>query len=331
LDAVTDDTLFSYSDAGAEPVTAAVRKLGQIGTVSGSLVLDHVLAGPLPEAVARSLVEHRVVRRVVSEMLATAELDETLAALLEEKRTEDLVRRAVSSPAVERLILEGAESGLATELTERMVRSPQFRRLLEGVLSSPEIRSALTQQTTSLVAELVGSLRHKAVQLDDRVASRTQRPESTADGESIQYAGITTRGIALCVDAALTQVVFLIGGALTGLIASLFGSLRPEWLVAALAGGAWLLLVGMYFVVFWSVLGQTPGMRLMRLRVQTAGGRPPGVGRSLLRLVGLVFAIVPLFGGIVPVLFDHRRRALHDFVAGTVVVYDEHLQVLATY
>jgi uncharacterized RDD family membrane protein YckC len=211
-----------------------------------------------------------------------------------------------------------------------MVRSPQFRRLLEGVLSSPEIRSALTQQTTSLVAELVGSLRHEAVQLDDRVASRTQRSESTADGESIQYAGIATRGIALCVDAALTQVVFLIGGALTGLIASLFGSLRPEWLVAALAGGAWLLLVGMYFVVFWSVLGQTPGMRLMRLRVQTAGGRPPGMGRSLLRLVGLVCAIVPLFGGIVPVLFDHRRRALHDFVAGTVVVYDENLQVPAS-
>ena len=40
-------------------------------------------------------------------------------------------------------------------------------------------------------------------------------------------------------------------------------------------------------------------------------------------MVGLVLAIVPLFAGFIPVLFTARRRGLPDFLAGTVVVYDD--------
>jgi uncharacterized RDD family membrane protein YckC len=50
---------------------------------------------------------------------------------------------------------------------------------------------------------------------------------------------------------------------------------------------------------------------------------PPSPGRSLLRLVGLVLAIVPLFAGFIPVPFTERRRGLPDFLAGTAVVYDD--------
>jgi hypothetical protein len=44
------------------------------------------------------------------------------------------------------------------------------------------------------------------------------------------------------------------------------------------------------------------------------------------RLVGLVLAIVPMFAGFVPVLFAERRRGLPDFLAGTVVLYDDHMR-----
>ena len=64
-------------------------------------------------------------------------------------------------------------------------------------------------------------------------------------------------------------------------------------------------------------------MRLLRVRVLGPDGNPPSLGRSLVRLVGLVLAIVPLFAGFVPVLFTARRRGLPDFLAGTVVVYDD--------
>jgi uncharacterized RDD family membrane protein YckC len=74
-------------------------------------------------------------------------------------------------------------------------------------------------------------------------------------------------------------------------------------------------------VLFWSTAGQTPGMRLMGLRVMTRRGEHPGVARSVVRLVGLGLAIVPLFLGFLPVLVDAQRRGLHDFLAGTVVLY----------
>ena len=59
----------------------------------------------------------------------------------------------------------------------------------------------------------------------------------------------------------------------------------------------------------------------MGVRVQARSGAPPSAFRSLLRLAGLILAIIPFFAGFLPALFDHRRRALPDFVAGTTVVY----------
>ena len=106
-------------------------------------------------------------------------------------------------------------------------------------------------------------------------------------------------------------------------MASLVGGLRPQWLVGILLMFGWILIAGGYFVLFWSSAGQTPGMRLFRLRVHNAEGAAPSVGRSIVRMVGLVLAIVPLFIGFVPVLFDKRRRGLPDFLAGTVVKYED--------
>ena len=69
---------------------------------------------------------------------------------------------------------------------------------------------------------------------------------------------------------------------------------------------------------FWSVTGQTPGTRLMHLRVVARDGAPPRPARALVRLVGLALAIVPLAAGFIPVLIDDRRA---DILAGTFVVY----------
>ena len=139
----------------------------------------------------------------------------------------------------------------------------------------------------------------------------------------VPYAGVATRAIALAADVLLITVIVVVGGALLGLIASLGGDLRPEWLVAILVGAAWALTVTAYFVLCWSITGQTPGMRAMRLRVVTADGTPPSFWRALVRLIGLLLAIVPLFAGFLPVLFDSKRRALPDYLAGTVVLYTD--------
>ncbi len=79
----------------------------------------------------------------------------------------------------------------------------------------------------------------------------------------------------------------------------------------------------LYFIGFWSFRGQTPGMIPFRLRVVRAadGSRPDWVV-SLLRYVGLIISIIPLFLGLIWAAFDSRKQGWHDKIAGTLVIRD---------
>lgn len=80
-----------------------------------------------------------------------------------------------------------------------------------------------------------------------------------------------------------------------------------------------------YFVIFetfWS--GQTPGKRIMRLRVVREDGRPVRFFevfvRNVLR-VAVDFQPIPSYAiGVVSIIFSARSKRVGDFVAGTVVV-----------
>lgn len=262
-------------------------------------LIDRAFATTLPEDIARSAVKHRLVERVVTELVASGAVDRA-------------VRDALASPQ-------------STKLTDAVVHSEPMRRAIKEVVESPEMRAALTRQTTGLAEEVVGGVRARAVQLDDRLERAVGR--RAPDGPT-PFAGAATRAVALGIDAAVILLIFVSLSALVALISSLVGTLRPAWLVAGLLGAGWTLLAGGYLVLFWSGAGQTPGMRLLRLRLLGRGGRPPSFARALLRVVGTVVAIVPLFAGYLPMLFDRRRRGLPDLLAGTVVVY-EHAQTLS--
>ncbi len=256
-------------------------------------VIDRALAGSLPEDIARSIVRHRVLERIAAELAASGEL--------------------------ERLVTGALRSPQTLELTDKVLASDEMQSAIHHVASSPELRDAVARQTTGLAEDVVGGLRASAVRLDDRAERVLHRPPRR---EPSRYGGIATRAIALATDGLLTIVLYTSVVGIASLVASLVGGLRPEWLVGVLLGSGWLLVVGVYFVLFWSTAGQTPGMRLLHLRVRGPTGDTPSIGRSLVRLVGLVLAIVPFFAGFLPVLFTDRRRGLPDFLAGTVVVYD---------
>ena len=259
-------------------------------------IVDNALAGPLPEEFARSLIRHRVLDRIVAELAESGELD--------------------------RMVTEALASRRTLELTDKVVASEEMQRIVGQVASSPELREAIARQTAGLAEEVVGGIRASAARLDDR-AERIVRRRPRA--ERPIYAGVATRAVALAIDALVTIVFFTAGVGVAALVSSLVGTLRPEWLAGLLVASGWVLVAGTYFVLFWSGAGQTPGMRLLRLRLRVRGpdGGSPSIGRSLARLVGLVLAIVPLFAGFLPVLFTERRRGLPDFLAGTVVVYDD--------
>jgi uncharacterized RDD family membrane protein YckC len=253
--------------------------------------LDHVLAGPLPESIGRSLAQHQVVERVARESL---------------------------------------DEGQTARIVESVVASPEFEAALRRVLSSPAVRDALTHQTTSYGDEILAHLRQRAYRADARAERRPRawanRPPRDLDAP---YAGIASRAIAFAVDLLIVTTIFVTGSALAGLASGLVGGFRPQWLAVGIAGASALLLQIAYFAGFWAVAGQTPGMRLVRLRVRGPTGDHPGFGRALVRLGATWLALVPFCLGLVPVLVDDRRRALQDFIAGTIVAEDDLLPISA--
>ena len=135
------------------------------------------------------------------------------------------------------------------------------------------------------------------------------------------YEGLVTRSIAFAVDAAVINLVAIAVGAVIALALSVLSvPSELETVLAALAGAAYIAWSIGYFTTFWSTTGQTPGDRLMQIRVCRADGEGLSAGRSVIRLVFLTLAAIPLFAGFLPILFDDRRRGLHDMLAGTVVV-----------
>jgi uncharacterized RDD family membrane protein YckC len=253
-------------------------------------ILDNALSGPLPEELAHSLTRHRVVDRVVRKLAASGELERMIDAAVASPHTLELLDKALASDAV--------------------------GHVLQRALTGPEIRAAVTAQSTGFADQVMGSVRHAATALDRRLTLRT----SPAAAPS---AGVASRGAALAVDALAIVTVSVTLGAAAGLVGSLVGGVRPQWLAQFLLSSAAVAIFLGYFSLFWSTVGQTPGMRLMHVRVLPRTGRTPGLWQALVRTLGLALAIIPCFLGFVPALFDRRRRALPDYLAGTVVVYDD--------
>jgi uncharacterized RDD family membrane protein YckC len=148
------------------------------------------------------------------------------------------------------------------------------------------------------------------------------RGGTRSQAASPEYEGLVTRTIAFAIDALVIDLVAIVVAAVVALVLSVIS--LPDSLdtvLLAAGGAAFVVWTAAYFVTFWSTTGQTPGSRLLRIRVCRADdGAVLRPSRSLFRLVCLVFAAIPLFAGFLPVLVDDRRRGVHDMLAGTVVV-----------
>ena len=137
------------------------------------------------------------------------------------------------------------------------------------------------------------------------------------------FAGLATRAVAFALDAAIINAVAWAVAAVVTLCFSLI-SIPQDVKTVLIAIGtvvAVLWAIG-YFVFFWSATGQTPGDRVLAIRVEDEHtGLPVSGRRAVLRLLGLLLAVIPLCAGILLILIDDRRRGLQDRIARTVVVY----------
>ena len=75
-----------------------------------------------------------------------------------------------------------------------------------------------------------------------------------------------------------------------------------------------------YFTLLVGIWGATLGKRVLGLRIVRVDGSPAGIPRALARELATILSVLILLGGYLMVAFRSDKRALHDIIAGTVVV-----------
>ena len=151
-----------------------------------------------------------------------------------------------------------------------------------------------------------------------------------ASSEVPGYAGLATRALGIIIDALLIQLVALFAAVSAILVLGLLHlPADVKQLIGVIGAVAYVLWSIGYFVAFWSGTGQTPGARVMQVRVTANDGSAVSPRWAFVRCIGLVVAALPLFLGYAPILFDSRRRGLQDWLARTVVVRAPQLSIAA--
>jgi uncharacterized RDD family membrane protein YckC len=158
-------------------------------------------------------------------------------------------------------------------------------------------------------------------------------PEQIALEYPLASAG--SRFLALGLDTLLQAAGFVLL-ALAALVAvdlgAMFAATLATWSFAVLLLVAFLIYYG-YFAFFealWN--GQTPGKRVVGIRVITASGRPlapmDAILRNLLRIVDQLPGIYAV--GVLSIFFTARNQRLGDLAAGTVVVHERAIELPVT-
>lgn len=137
-------------------------------------------------------------------------------------------------------------------------------------------------------------------------------------------AGFVTRLFAFVIDVIVVMGILAAGGAIAALLDSAIEGmgLVPPIQMTVIYVGMIPFVVGAYYAMFWALTGRTIGKWFMGLKIIGLDGRPPTIGRSLLRFLGYGLSTIVFWLGFVWVVIDDERQAWHDHMARTWVVYD---------
>jgi uncharacterized RDD family membrane protein YckC len=155
-------------------------------------------------------------------------------------------------------------------------------------------------------------------------ADADQQTPGSGETEHLRghHAGFASRFIAFVFDCVVSIGVFLLvlsaasfaASVLTG--SSIHWSRGNTWVVIAFF--AWEFL---YYAYFWTASGKTPGMVLLGVQVIGQDGTTAGTRRGLIRTAAFPLSFLLLGLGFLGILLGRDRRALHDVIADTAVVY----------
>ncbi|HXR31856.1 MAG TPA: RDD family protein [Solirubrobacterales bacterium] len=298
----------------ARPLPLSVRLLGagvrSARSVSKAAGIDRAVEAAAEEAMVAAIESEAVER--------------ALARVLRGPAVEEAMNSALESDAVKRALVEALDSELVDEVWRRLLASDEAQHLVERIAEAPELRAAISAQSVGLIEDVGHTIGNGTRRLDSvlerivrRVFFRKRRVEPT------DRAGAATRGLALGIDALIVNLGLSGIAAIAALIASAFAGNGNGVSSFALALGttAWLALGAFYLVGFWSLAGQTPGMRFVDIRLDVEGRGLP-LGRAVKRLIGMALAWIPFGLGFLGIFFDERRRAWNDRLSRADVVYE---------
>jgi uncharacterized RDD family membrane protein YckC len=141
-------------------------------------------------------------------------------------------------------------------------------------------------------------------------------------GRQGHYAGAVSRLAAFAADVAASWGLFTAGAALVSLASELLTgksvTVTHHQILAIVILAIWEFI---YFTYPWAVSGKTPGMALFGLQVVTSQGGPISSRQAVLRSLALPLSFVLLGLGFLGIVFQRERRALHDLMVDTAVVY----------
>jgi uncharacterized RDD family membrane protein YckC len=136
------------------------------------------------------------------------------------------------------------------------------------------------------------------------------------------YAGFASRFIAFVIDFVLSIAVFELALAAISFAASVLTGtsihFNRGYLWVVLAFFAWEFV---YYAYSWTASGRTPGMMIVGVQVVGQDGSHVGTKRGLVRTLAFPLSFLLLGLGFLGILLGRDRRALHDVIAGTAVVY----------
>lgn len=150
-------------------------------------------------------------------------------------------------------------------------------------------------------------------------------PTQKLTAEPLPYAGFSLRVVAFILDSMVAASIFALFIAVAGLQILL----RTDWGDTTSDSANWtgaaitlsfLFFLPWYFIATWWWKGQTLGMMTVHIAVTDRDGNLPSFGQAFLRALVYPLSFLPLCAGFATIWFDREYRALHDMLAGTVVV-----------
>jgi len=301
---------------GRPPIPARLLGVGVRGarTVTKATGIDRAVENAAEEAIVAA-VESGAVERAMARVLEGPVVEEAVAGALE-------------SEAVKRALLEAMDSELVDEVWRRLLASEEAQQLVERIAGAPEVRAAISAQGVGLIGDIARTLGNLVRRLDDRFERIVRRILFRKPRElPTDRAGAVSRALAMAIDGVFVNLAFTAFVALVTLVANAFGGSGEGGSSLAIAVGstAWLSFGAIYLVGFWSLAGQTPGMRFAGIRLDER----LSLGRSLKRLIGLGLAVLAFGLGFLGIVFGSQRRAWDDRLSATGVAYDERAPELA--